>query len=100
MKLVVTADYEESLARLVRGEADAAALGYHVGLHISDRLYPDQIIASRHTFMELPLAVAVSKRHASRIACAFERWNCLDTCRWYVAADQRLLAREIVFIRM
>jgi ABC-type amino acid transport substrate-binding protein len=61
VKLVVTTDYEDSLSRLVRGQADAAALGYHVGLHISNRLYPGQIIGSPHMFMELPLAVAVPK---------------------------------------
>ena len=61
IRLVVTRDYEDSLARLVRGEAAAAALGYHVGLCISNRLYPNQIIGSSHMFMELPLAVAVPK---------------------------------------
>ena len=61
VKLVVTTDYEDSLNRLIRGEADAAALGYHVGLRISNRLYPGQIIGSPHMFMELPLAVAVPK---------------------------------------
>ncbi len=61
VKLVVTNDYEDSLGRLVRGEADAAALGYHVGLRLSDRLYPGQIIGSPRMFMELPLAVAVPK---------------------------------------
>ena len=61
VKLVVTTDYEDSLARLVRGEADAAALGYDVGLSISNRLYPGQIVGSPHMFIELPLAVAVPK---------------------------------------
>jgi len=61
VKLVVTTDYEDSLGRLIRGEADAAALGYHVGLRISERLYPGQITRSSHMFIELPLAVAVLK---------------------------------------
>jgi polar amino acid transport system substrate-binding protein len=61
VKLVVTTDYEDSLGRLIRGEVDAAALGYHVGLCISERLYPGQIIASPYMFIELPLAVAVLK---------------------------------------
>jgi polar amino acid transport system substrate-binding protein len=61
VKLVVTTDYEDSLGRLVRGEVDAAALGYHVGLRISERLYPGQIIGSPHMFIELSLAVAVPK---------------------------------------
>ena len=61
VKLVVTTDYEDSLGRVVCGDADAAALGYHVGLRVSERLYPGQIIASPRMFIELPLAVAVPK---------------------------------------
>jgi ABC-type amino acid transport substrate-binding protein len=60
-KLVVTTDYEDSLSRLVRGEASAALLGYHVGSRIADRLYPGQVIRSPNMFLELPLAVAVPK---------------------------------------
>jgi polar amino acid transport system substrate-binding protein len=61
VKLVETTDYEDSLGRLIRGEADAAALSYHVGLRISERLYPGQITRSPHMFIESPLAVAVPK---------------------------------------
>jgi polar amino acid transport system substrate-binding protein len=62
VKLVVASDYEDSLTQLMRGDADAAALGYHVGLHFSNRLYPGQIIGSPHMFIKLPLAIAVPKR--------------------------------------
>jgi polar amino acid transport system substrate-binding protein len=61
VKLVVTKDYEDSLTRLVRGEADAAALNYHVGARMAARLYPGQLIQSPKLFQELPLAVAVTK---------------------------------------
>ena len=61
MKLVVTTDYEDSLGRLVRGEAAAAVLSYHVGHRIANQLYPDQVIRSPNMFLELPLAVAVPK---------------------------------------
>jgi len=61
IKLVVTTDYEESLGRLVRGEAAAAALSYHVGSRLADRLYPGQVLGSPHMFLELPFAVAVPK---------------------------------------
>jgi polar amino acid transport system substrate-binding protein len=61
VNLVVTTDYEGSLGRLVRGEASAAALSYHVGAHIADRLYPGQVLRSPKMFLELPLAVAVPK---------------------------------------
>ena len=61
VKLVITTDYEESLARLVKAEADAAALGFHVGIRIAARLYPSQVTEPRSMFIELPFAVAVSK---------------------------------------
>ena len=61
VKLVVTKDYEDTLARLIRGEADAAALSYHVGARFIARLYPGQVVRSRSMFLELPLAVAVPK---------------------------------------
>lgn len=61
VKLVITADYEESLARLVKGEVDAAALGLHVGRSIANRLYPGQVTQPRTMFTELPFAVAVAK---------------------------------------
>jgi polar amino acid transport system substrate-binding protein len=47
VKLVVTTDYEDSLARLVRGEADAAALNYHVGATLAARLYSGQVTMPR-----------------------------------------------------
>lgn len=61
IKLVITKDYEDSLSRLVKGEADAAALGFHVGVSIADRLYPGQVTLPRSMFTELPFAVAVAK---------------------------------------
>ena len=69
VKLVVTTDYEESLGRLVRGEASAAALGYDVGSRIADRLFPGQVLRSPNTFLELPLAVAALKgKHVDLVA--------------------------------
>ena len=50
VKLVVTKDYEDSLTRLVRGEADAAALNNHVGAHMAARLYPGQVVQSATCF--------------------------------------------------
>ena len=61
VKLEITRDYEESLARLVSGKAEAAALGFHVGLSIAGRLYPSQVTLPRTMFTELPFAVAVAK---------------------------------------
>ena len=61
VKLEITRDYEESLARLVSDKAEAAALGFHVGLSIAGRLYPSQVTLPRTMFTELPFAVAVAK---------------------------------------
>ena len=61
VKVVRTASYEESLAMLVEGKADAAALNSHVGGAIADKLYPGKVNVARRMFLEVPLAVAVAK---------------------------------------
>lgn len=61
VKLVVTANYEESLARLMSGEADAAALNHQVGARLAARLYPGRMTMPQTMFMEEPFAVAVAK---------------------------------------
>lgn len=61
LKLVITKDYEESLSHLVKGEADVAALGFHVGISIVSRLFPGQVTLPQTMFTELPFAVAVAK---------------------------------------
>lgn len=60
VRLVVAENYDESRARLVGGEADAAALN-PVGASLAARLYPGQVTEPREMFTELPFAVAVSK---------------------------------------
>ena len=67
VNLVVTKDYEDSLARLVRGEADAAALNNHVGAHMVARLYPGQVVPSPKLLQELPLGVAVPKGRGAEL---------------------------------
>jgi len=61
VKLVVTADYEESLARLVRGDADAAALNFHVGAMLAARLHPGKVTIPRIFFTQNPTALGVRK---------------------------------------
>lgn len=61
VKLVVTEDYETSLAQLVAGKAAAAALNYQTGAILARRLYPAQITEPRSMFLELPFAAAVLK---------------------------------------
>jgi polar amino acid transport system substrate-binding protein len=61
VKVMRTASYEESLAQLVEGKADAAALNSHVGGRIADKLYPGKVNVARRMFLEVPLAVAAAK---------------------------------------
>lgn len=58
---MVTEDYETSLARLVSGEADAAALNYQTGALLAARLYPGELTVPRVMFLELPFGAAVLK---------------------------------------
>ena len=61
VRVLRTASYEESLAQLVEGKADAAALNSHVGGRIADKLYPGKVSVARRMFLEVPLALAVAK---------------------------------------
>jgi polar amino acid transport system substrate-binding protein len=61
IRLVVTKDYEENLARVVSGQTDAAALNFHVGAIIAARLYPGQLTPPRKMLDEAPLGIAVRK---------------------------------------
>jgi polar amino acid transport system substrate-binding protein len=67
IKLITTASYEDSLTRLVRGEADAAALNCQVGAHIIAQLYAGQITIPRTMFAEQELGVAVSKGRGAQL---------------------------------
>jgi polar amino acid transport system substrate-binding protein len=61
VKVLRSASYEESLAILVEGKADAAALNSHVGGRLADKLYPGKVNEANRPFLEVPLAVAVKK---------------------------------------
>lgn len=62
VKLSVTKDYEESLAKLISGEADAAALNLQVGSKLAAQLYPGKITIADRYFWEIPLAVAFRRQ--------------------------------------
>ena len=61
VKVLRSASYEESLAMLVEGKANAAALNSHVGGRIAEKLYPGKVNVASRMFLEVPLAVAVKK---------------------------------------
>lgn len=61
VQLVESKDYEESLAQLVGGQADAAALNFQAGKRIAAQLQPGKVTPPDVLFLELPLAVAFTK---------------------------------------
>jgi polar amino acid transport system substrate-binding protein len=61
IKLVVNADYDQSFAQLLSGEADAAALNFQVGRRLASTLHAGKVTLPESLFLELPLAVAVRK---------------------------------------
>jgi ABC-type amino acid transport substrate-binding protein len=70
INLVLTANYEESLAQLVNGQADAAALNFQVGEYLANKLYPNEVMRSNSITMQSSgLAVGVLKgQHSDLIA--------------------------------
>jgi polar amino acid transport system substrate-binding protein len=65
LKLVITKNYEDSLTKIVNGEADAAALNFQVGASMATRLFPGKVTMPKTMFEELPDTVAVTKgQHA------------------------------------
>jgi polar amino acid transport system substrate-binding protein len=73
VKLSLTTDYEQSLARVIDGSADAAALNYHAGAVIASRLYPDQITKPATMFQETMNGVAVPKGQQSEFLARLSR---------------------------
>ncbi len=61
VKLVVNADYDQSFAQLLSGEADAAALNFQVGRRLASTLHAGKVTLPEKLFLELPLALAVRK---------------------------------------
>jgi ABC-type amino acid transport substrate-binding protein len=61
VKLVLATDYPESLAQVVSGKADAAALNFQVGASMAAALYPGRLTRPSIMFTEVPDAVAVRK---------------------------------------
>lgn len=65
VKLVTTEDYDETLQRLLSGEAAAVALNLQVGNKLVAASYADKITSPDRYFWELPLAVAIPKTDAT-----------------------------------
>jgi polar amino acid transport system substrate-binding protein len=61
VKLILVRDYLEALRSVLDGKACAAALNYHVGRDLADRLFPGCFTPPKKIFLEMPLAVAMVK---------------------------------------
>jgi len=59
--LIQSTNYDESLSQLIRGDADAAALNLQVGSAMVARQWSESIRTPRGSFLDLPLAVAVTR---------------------------------------
>ncbi len=67
LKLVLTKDYPEALARVVDGQADAAALNFQVGASMANELHPGKLTRPTIMFTEVPDAVAVRKGQNAKL---------------------------------
>jgi polar amino acid transport system substrate-binding protein len=67
VKLELTKDYPESLARVVDGRADAAALNFQVGISMATALHPGKLTLPSIMFTEVPDAVATLKGQNARV---------------------------------
>jgi len=67
INLVITADYEDSLNRLISGEADAAALNFQVGARLAAKLYPGRVTKPRTMFAQQLLAIGVRKGRSDEL---------------------------------
>jgi polar amino acid transport system substrate-binding protein len=61
VKLVLTKDYPESFARVIDGQAEAAALNFQVGASMVADLYAGKVTRPSIMFTEVPDAIAVHK---------------------------------------
>lgn len=72
VNLVVTRDYQSSLAQLVNGEADAAALNHQAGALLAAQLYPGRITRPDAMLIELPFGAAFAKGRNDALRAAVD----------------------------
>lgn len=65
VRLLEATSYEESLALVLAGKADAAALNFHVGIRMARAMHAGRFTLPSAPYVAVPLAFAVAKgRHA------------------------------------
>ena len=88
---MVNADYDQSFAQLLNGEADAAALNFQVGRRLAATLHSGKVTLPEKLFLELPLALAVRKGEKADLIAKLDQgiaairadgsWQAIDN-RW------------------
>lgn len=91
VNLVVNADYDQSFAQLLNGEADAAALNFQVGRRLASTLHAGKVTLPEKLFLELPLALAIKKGEKADLVAKLDQgiasiradgiWQAIDN-RW------------------
>jgi ABC-type amino acid transport substrate-binding protein len=61
VNVMTVEDYPAALKAVLDGKADAAALNPQVGTHLANQLFPGSFTPPKSIFLEVPLAVAVTK---------------------------------------
>jgi len=85
--LITTTDYDDTLRRLMAGEASAAALNLQVGRQLVNARYAGQITLPERYFWEVSLAVAVRKNPAEKASAAQTNLQRLNTGIRAIRAD-------------
>jgi polar amino acid transport system substrate-binding protein len=67
VRLMVTTDYKESLARLIHGDAEAAALNYYVGATLAAQLYAGRITIPRTFFTQTVCGPGLGVRKGEQV---------------------------------
>ncbi len=72
VKLVESTSYDESLAMVLAGKADAAALNLQAGLRMARAKYPGQFALPGEPYVALALAFAVAKGKNAALLASFD----------------------------
>jgi polar amino acid transport system substrate-binding protein len=73
IKLLSVASYDASLEAVLAGQADVAALNFHVGQRLINGKYPGRFSMPAAPYLEVPLAFAVAKGRNAELLADFER---------------------------
>jgi polar amino acid transport system substrate-binding protein len=73
VKLITVASYDASLAAVLSGQADVAALNFQVGQRLINSTYPGRFSMPAEPYLRVPLAFAVAKGRNAELLAAFDR---------------------------